>query len=224
MSHTNKSRFMPDEEEIERQKKEILIEMNKTNSEIRKEKKKRVFIIISIITISILLIKIIFGTIYIPNVFKYPFNKTRFYKVTLNEELISTEYYLTQRLPVLPYLIYLEREYFDSYIIKGDNDGVRYVGDHLDKFIVNIESYSCYFKNSQTKCKDINSNMKKNDDTNYKRLEIWRYSNPVEKMYDGEFINDITPYIKGKGRYTVVIYADYSFIETKISFSLVIKK
>jgi len=43
-------------------------------------------------------------------------------------------------------------------------------------------------------------------------------------MYDGEFINDITPYIKGKGRYTIDIYANYSFIETKISFSLVIKK
>lgn len=221
MSQNNKFKFMPDEEEIERQRKEILFEMNKANDEIRKDKKKRILIIISIITVCIFLIKIIFGEIDIPNIFKYPENKNRYYKVTLNGELISSEYFLKQRIPIIPNLIYLKRETYGTNIVSEDSNGSYYEGDSLDNFIIDIDSYSCYYRGYQTMCKDEKQSMEKNNDTEYSRLVIWKKTKPVEKLYDGEFINDITPYIKEKkGVYGVEIHVNYSFIETNVTFSI----
>lgn len=216
------NQFKQDQEQIEKDKKKILFEINKTNNEIKIEKNKKIWFIISTILVMVLFIRIVFGTIDIPNIFGYPSNKSRFYKVTLNDELISTEYYLIQKIPVIPHLIYLKSEYFDSFITKGDIDAIRYNGDDLDKFIIDVESYSCHYKKSQTKCKNENSEMQKNNDTTYNKLEIWRTTKPHEQIYNGEFINDITPYIKdnGKGIYVVTIYAEYEFIETKIVFDI----
>ena len=224
MDGENKSKLIPNEEEVEKLRKDILFDLNKTKKEIRKEKRKKIIYILSITILIIAFIKIVFGTIYIPNALKYPFNKTRFYKVTLNDELISSEYFLTQKLPIIPYLVYLKSEYFDGYLVEGDTDNITYNGDGLDKFIINIDSYSCYYKGHQTKCKDEKQNMKKNNDTKYTRLVINRTTKPAETIYDGEFINDLTPYIKDKGNgiYVVTIYANYSFIETEIDFDIAI--
>ena len=74
----------------------------------------------------------------------------------------------------------------------------------------------------QTKCKDSNQEMKKNDDVRFTRLTIYRTTNPHEEIYNGKFVNDITPYIKdkGKGVYSVSIYAEYSYIETTVNFNI----
>ena len=96
------NKFTPNKEEIEKKRKEILFEINKTSSEYKKSKKENFIIIISSIFIIVLFTKIVFGVVDIPNIFKYPLNKTRFYKVTLNGELITTEYVLTQRIPIIP--------------------------------------------------------------------------------------------------------------------------
>jgi len=215
-----KNKFTPKKEEIEKMRKEILIEMNKTNNEYRKKKKENFIIIISSILIIILFIKIVFGVVDIPNIFKYPHNKTRFYKVTLNGEAITSEYFLTQKIPIIPYLINLESKYYGQNYISGDDDGSYYKTTDLDKFIIDINSYSCYYKGIQTICKDDKQKMEKNNDTEYTKLTIYRTTNPYEEIYNGKFINDITPYIKDKGVYSITIYAEYSFIETEISFSI----
>ena len=222
MDKENKSKLIPTEEEVEKLRKNILIDLNRNNKDIKNERKKKIIYILSIIILIIVFIKIVFGAIYIPNVLKYPFNKTRFYKVTLNDELISSEYFLTQKLPIIPYLIYLKSEYFDGFLVEGDTDSITYDGNGLDKFIIDIESYSCYYKGHQTRCKDEKQNMEKNYDTKYTRLVIERTTKPAEIIYDGEFINDLTPYIKdrGNGIYVVTIYANYSFIETKVDFDI----
>ena len=121
----------------------------------------------------------------------------------------------------IPHLINLESKYFGQNYITSDEDGSYYKANDLDKFIIDINSYSCYYKGNQTMCKDEKHSMKKNNDTEYSRLVIWKKTNPVEKLYDGEFINDITPYIKEKnGIYGVEIYANYSFIETNVTFAI----
>ena len=214
MDKENKSKLIPTEEEVEKLRKNILIDLNRNNKDIKNERKKKIIYILSIIILIIVFIKIVFGAIYIPNVLKYPFNKTRFYKVTLNDELISSEYFLTQKLPIIPYL---NTRMIDKIILI-----ITYDGNGLDKFIIDIESYSCYYKGHQTRCKDEKQNMEKNYDTKYTRLVIERTTKPAEIIYDGEFINDLTPYIKnrGNGIYVVTIYANYSFIETKVDFDI----
>jgi len=216
------NKFTPNKEEIEKKRKEILFEINKTSSEYKKSKKENFIIIISSIFIIVLFTKIVFGVVDIPNIFKYPLNKTRFYKVTLNGELITTEYVLTQRIPIIPYLINLKSGTFGQNYVTSDEDGSYYKTNDLDKFIIDIDSYSCYYKGSQTICKDDRQEMEKNNDTKYTRLTIYRTTNPYEEIYNGKFINDITPYIKdkGKGVYSITIYAEYSFIETEVNFAI----
>ena len=61
-----------------------------------------------IIAIGILvigIIKILFGTIEIYNPFGYPASKARFYKVRINDELVTVDYDLNQRISIIPFLI-----------------------------------------------------------------------------------------------------------------------
>ena len=51
MEYNNKTKFTQNEEELEYQKKEILLEMNKLDNEIRTMKKKKIIIISSIIIV-----------------------------------------------------------------------------------------------------------------------------------------------------------------------------
>jgi hypothetical protein len=50
------------------------------------------------------------------------------------------------------------------------------------------------------------------------KLTITRTTNPYEIIYDGEFINDIAPYITLKGVYCIEITTKYGFNESVIHF------
>ena len=212
--------FKPDEKETEKQSRKILLEIFETNSEIKNDKNKKILIIVSIIFLFIIFIKLFLGTLDIPNIFGYPQNKVRFYKVSMNGETISTEYFLTQKIPVIPYLINLKSKTFGQNYVLTDEDGTYFVAKELDKLIIDIESYSCYYDKYQVGCKDSSDNMKKNNDTKYTRLIINRNSKPFKEVYNGKFINDITTYIKDKGVYGISITAEYAFVETEITFSI----
>lgn len=212
--------FKPNEKEIEKQSRKILLKIFKTNSELKREKKKKILIIISIILIFVVFIKLFLGTLDIPNIFGYPQNKVRFYKVSINGNAISSEYFLTQKIPLIPYLVNLKSKTFGQNYVLDDDDGSYFVAKELDKIIIDVESYSCYYDKYQVGCKDSNSNMKKNNDTNYTSLIINRNSKPFKEVYNGQFINDITQYIKDKGVYVVNIKAEYSFVETEVTFSI----
>ena len=60
--------------------------------------------------------------------------------------------------------------------------------------------------------------MKENNDTKYTNLKITRTNKPYEVVYDGKYINDITKYVKEKGIYAVTITAEYSNIDTDVTF------
>ena len=70
MDKENKSKLIPTEEEVEKLRKNILIDLNRNNKDIKNERKKKIIYILSIIILIIVFIKIVFGAIYIPNVFK----------------------------------------------------------------------------------------------------------------------------------------------------------
>lgn len=218
MEKNKRNLFKPDEEEIENQRKEILLEINKSEQEIKKEKRKKVLLIGGILLIFIVSIKIFFGTIEIYNIFGYPQSKARFYKVTINDEPTTVGYTITHKIPVIPFLINFNSKYIGANIISNDEDDTTYKPDNSEKFIIDIDSYSCYSKEYQVECKNDNQEMKNNNDTRYTNLQIVRTNNPYEEIYNGKFVNDITEYVKTKGYYYVGVTAKHSLTETVVYF------
>lgn len=218
MNQNNKLIFKPDKEQIEKERKEILSEINKTNNEIRRERSKKIWLIFALVLLIVLFIKIVFGTIDIPNIFGYPPSKVRFYKVTVNGEATSVGYELKHEIPIIPYLINFNSRYFGLNYINGDEDVTTYLQNDSEKYVIDIESYSCYSNDYQVECKTDNQIMKKNSDTKYTNLQIVRTNNPYEEIYNGKFVNDITEYVKSKGVYYVGITAKHSLTETNVYF------
>lgn len=218
MERKANTKFMPSEEELEKQRKEILVEINEVNNEIRSDRKKKVFIGILLIIAIIILIKLIFGTIEINNIFGYPKNKARFYKLTMNDKTISVGYELTHKLPIVPFIVNLNSDYMGGNHIQDDEDGVYFYPDDSEQYIIEIKSYSCYKGDYQVECVYDNQNMKENYDTEYTNLKIVRTSNPYEEIYNGRFVNDITKFVEEKGVYYVGITAKYSNVETDVYF------
>lgn len=219
----NKSTFVSNEEELKKQQEKLLVEMNKLDNEIRKSRKKKIIVITSIILIIITMIKIFFGTIELYNVFGASPSKARYYNVTVNNKQIAVSYISTKKIPIIPFLINFNSVYMGNSYIKGDDTGNFFYNDGSDKYIIDINSYSCYYKNIQIECTNNEQNMKQNTDTKYTNLSITRTTNPYKKIYTGKYIDDITSYITEKGNYHIEITAKYGLMETKIYFYIITK-
>ena len=219
----NRSTFVSNEEELKKQQKKLLVEMNKLDNEIRKSRKKKIIIITSIILIIITVIKIFFGTIQLYNVFGASPSKARYYNVTVNNKQIAVSYISTKKIPIIPFLINFNSVYMGNSYIKGDDTSNFFYNDGSDKYIIDINSYSCYYENIQIECTNNEQNMKQNSDTKYTNLSITRTTNPYKKIYTGKYIDDITSYITEKGNYHIEITAKYGLIETKIYFYIITK-
>lgn len=166
-------------------KKEALFEMNKLNEEIRIERRIKVVMIGLIILSMIVIIKLFFGTIEINNILGYPPSKSRFYKVTVNGETVTTDYTLKHTIPIIPYLVNLNSYLIGSSNIIQDNDGTYFYPDNSEKCIIDIKSYTCYKERFRVECKDENREMKETNDTKYTNLTITRTNNPYEEVYNG---------------------------------------
>ena len=219
----NKSTFVSNEEELKKQQKKLLVEMNKLDNEIRKSRKKKIIVITSIILIIITMIKIFFGTIELYNVFGASPSKARYYNVTVNNKQIAVSYISTKKIPIIPFLVNFNSVYMGNSYIKGDDTGNFFYNDGSDKYIIDINSYSCYYKNIQIECTNNEQNMKQNTDTKYTNLSITRTTNSYKKIYTGKYIDDITSYITEKGNYHIEITAKYGLMETKIYFYIITK-
>ena len=213
----NKSKFNPNEEELEIQKKELLIEMNKLDNEIRKNKRKKIIIIMTIILIIVSVIKIFFGTIELYNIFGASKSNARYYKVTVNDKHVAVSYIATHTIPIIPFLVNFNSVYLGNSNIAGD-DTVAFYSDDSDKYIIDVNSYSCYYENIKTECTNNEQNMKKDNDTKYTKVKITRITNPHEVVYEGKYINNIAPYITKKGQYHVEITARYGLTKSEIYF------
>ena len=217
----NKSTFILSEEELKKQQKELLIEMNKLDNEMRKARKKKIIVITLIILIIITVIKIFFGTIQLYNVFGASPSKARYYNVTVNNKQVAVSYISTKKIPIIPFLVNFNSVYMGNSYIKGDDTGNFFYNDGSDKYIIDINSYSCYYENIQMECTNNDQNMKQNTDTKYTNLSITRTTNPYKKIYTGEYIDNVTSYIREKGKYHIEITAKHGLIETKIYFYIV---
>lgn len=215
-----KSNFSFSEEELKQERNRLLLEMNNFNNEERKAKKKKFILIFAIILLIIINIKLFFGTIEIYNIFGYPSNEARFYKLTINDNPISVSYNTSHHIPLIPFLINFESNYLGTSTIEGDEDPY-FFDDGSDKYLINIWSYSCYSKNNsnyQVECKNSTQNMTEDNDTKFTNVTITRVTKPYEIIYNDKFISDITKYLKTKGQYCVEITAKHFLTETKVYF------
>lgn len=89
--------------EEDKLRKEYFEDVSNLNTQIRKERGKKLYRIIVVLILVIGIIKILFGTIEIYNPFGYPASKTRFYKVTVNNEFVTVDYDLNQKIPIIPF-------------------------------------------------------------------------------------------------------------------------
>lgn len=210
--------------EEDKLRKEYFEDVSNLNTQIRKERGKKLYRIIVVLILVIVIIKILFGTIEIYNPFGYPASKTRFYKVTVNNEFVTVDYDLNQKIPIIPFLINFNNHYFGANYIESDVDGTEYHPDASKNFEIDIKSYSCYSMDFQVECMKDSQKMKENKDTKYTKLKITRTNKPYEVLYDGKYIEDITKYVKNKGVYAVTITAEYSNIDTDITFYFVRRK
>ena len=216
-----KGQKMSKEERMAMIKKEALIEMNQLNKEIKVERTIKTFIICLIIITLVTIVKMFFGTVEINNIFGYPSSKGRFYKLSINNEIITTDYTLKHTIPLIPHLVNLNSYLIGSSNIIEDKDGTYFYPNNSEKYIIDIKSYTCYKEGYRVECKDQNREMKETDDTKYTNLTITRTNNPYEEVYNGKFTNDITPYVQEKGVYCVEVTATYSLVETKVYFYFV---
>jgi hypothetical protein len=176
----NKSTFILSEEELKKQQKELLIEMNKLDNEMRKARKKKIIVITLIILIIITVIKIFFGTIQLYNVFGAPPSKARYYNVTVNNKQVAVSYISTKKIPIIPFLVNFNSVYMGNSYIKGDDTGKFFYNDGSDKYIIDINSYSCYYENFQTECTNNEQNMKQ---SSHFRKTVWRTN--ISRIWQG---------------------------------------
>lgn len=218
MEKNGKTVVMYDEEKLHKQRKEAYVDINSLNHEIKIDKRKKIIKISIIVIVLVILFKLIVGILEITNVFGYPPNKVRFYKVTINDNPTSVEYELKSKVSIIPFFVNLNSYYLGGSYVKDDSDGSYFELTNEEKLIIDISSYSCFSKEYQIKCIYNDQYMKENNDTKYTNLKIIRTGNPYEEIYDGKYINDISKYITKKGVYNILITASYSNVETVVNF------
>ena len=190
---------------------------NSTNMLINYNKRK--FIVIMGVFLIIVILRVILGPLNIPNIFGYPSSSARYYKVLVNDEHIPVNYNLKHSIPIIPFIVNINSVYLGNNYVAGGNNDSLYV-DYKDVMNLNINSYSCFSEkmNTQIECKYDNQITKENSDEKYTKLVMTKIGKEYGSAYNGEFIVDIAPYIKEKGRYHVEITAKHGLVETKIYF------
>ncbi|MBQ8681287.1 MAG: hypothetical protein IJ509_00020 [Bacilli bacterium] len=107
-----------------------------------------------------MIVKIFFGTIELYNIFGASPSRARYYNVTVNNKQVSVSYISTKKIPIIPFLVNFNSVYLGNSNIVGD-DSVYFYSDGSDKYIIDINSYNCYYKDIQTECKTNKQEIKK---------------------------------------------------------------
>jgi hypothetical protein len=193
-------------------------EYMKLSKEYHLGRRKKIVAIFLIVIALFGAIKIFFGTIELYNIFGYPASKARYYKVTVNDKQVAVSYTFDRKIPIIPYLVNFNSVYLGNSNIVNDDTGNIFYEDGSENYFININSYKCYYNDMQTECTNNNQNMIDANDEELTKLTITRTSNPYETVYEGDFINDIAPYITIKGQYCIEITTKYGFNESVIHF------
>ena len=196
--------------------------------ELKEERKYKFFYILSIILFILIVIKITVGEIVIPLSTKmFPYKDNRLYEVYLNNKNVEVEVQDTKKITIIPYFLYIGQ--YHNTVYQGTL-GIYDDIEESDSYKLKINSYDCYSKvpsleenkNIEYKisCNTEHDYIRKlTNDTKYSMYIKHTYKGKETYLYEGPFIEDITPYITRKGRFLIEITGTYKNVESKIYVS-----
>jgi hypothetical protein len=202
---------------------ETLADICKLERVRKKELKNKIIKWCATIIISIILFKLIFGTIIIA--FVYPYN--RLYSVTLNDIKLSVGVVEEKTITLIPVIVKVKL--FSNHTFYGDDLSTVVVIKQGSSYILKIKSYNCFamVNNVKAPLRCSNENKKTvnelTNDTSY-RLLLTESKKDGKELYNGPFINDITSYLKETGYYNVFITGKYGNVESRIDFGIKIEE
>ena len=88
---------------FEKEREISLRELNNSTNMLIKHNKRKFIVIMALFSI-IVILRIIFGFLEIPNIFGYPSSSARYYKVLVNDKHIPVNYNLKHSIPIIPFL------------------------------------------------------------------------------------------------------------------------
>lgn len=199
-------------------KTEALKDYNDAKNEMVNSNKKKIkFILIwlGIVIVLLIIIRLIFGRIY----FSLPFlnyNKSIEYKLLVNGEHRNIDFEDNEDTTIIPEILYFRRSNYGVwYNMERYNEDLIFVDE---KIILDFEASECYTHtdNVRVNCDSTNDKLvHKEVMPKFKNIYIRRNGKDNVK-YDGEFINDISPYVKESGFYYIEILAEYNGVDTKL--------
>ena len=196
--------------------------------ELREERKYKFIYILSIILFILIVIKITVGEIVIPLSTKmFPYKDNRLYEVYLNDLTAQVEVQDTKKIAIIPYFLSIGQ--YHNTVYQGDL-GIYDDIEESNTYKLKINSYDCYSKvpsleenkniDYKISCNTEQNYIKKlNNDTKYTMYIKHTYKGKETYLYEGTFIEDITPFIKKKGRYLIEITGIYKNVQSKIYVS-----
>ena len=177
----------------------------------KKETFKRNVIAFIIIVIVITTFKIFVGIIDV---------KALFYHNAFSLEINDVTIGLTSKQQLSKDLIPFLARYYNTYENKffpGDNFKDVYEIEKNDNYLIKINTYECFYQIRGNKTNCENSGTKQIEILNVKyQLKILQNN---EVLYDGDFIEDITPYIN-KGKYDIILTHKSNDITTTLKTTI----
>lgn len=199
----------------------VLHGMVYTGDEIRYKERKRITKII-IFVVVVILLRIFFGSLILPNIFGFPSGYNRYFLVEYNEKPLSVEYKLENKMPIIPIFVYMKSTYEGASYYTKENIENFYVTDEED-IKLSIKTYACFSGKTRVKCDYYENYTKKEKDIEFTDMEIVRTSKPYETVYKGKYVPNIGKYLEKNGHYTINITGKYGRTNAYIT-TYVIKK
>lgn len=208
------------DEEKELKKKEALRDYNIAKNDIRNRRIKKlkfILMILLVLLVVLIVVRIIFGKLY----FSLPYmdyNKSNEFKFYLNGEHQNISFEDYDDNPVIPGVLYFRRKNLGGwYNVKIYDQNLFF---DTEKVVFDFDVYECYTHTDEVRvnCDSFNEKLiRKEVKPKFTRMFIRNNNGRKEKvMYDGEYISDISQYVKEKGYYYIEIWAKYDGIETKL--------
>lgn len=204
-------------EKEELQKREALIEYNKAKDLVRNEQKKKLKIVLIWIVILIILgvlIRIVFGKIYIP---VFGFNESVEYNLYINDRWESLEFEDISDRVIIPGLVYLRKGNYGVWS-NPQKEGINVIVSD-DKVVLDFSVNACYTKDKiRVNCDSYNDKLlREKVEPEFTKLFIKKWVGRKDKvLYDGKFVNDISDYVSETGHYFIQVDASYKNVSTKL--------
>lgn len=190
-----------------------LKDLKDSEKALKNDRFKRYFNAILTIVIAITAFKVLIGTINV---------KALFYHNAFSLEINNIPVGIISKQELSKDFIPFFARYYNTYENKffpGDNFKDIYEIEKNNSYLIKINTYECFYQIRGNKTNCENSDTKQIEVLNVKyQLKILQNN---EVLYDGDFIEDITPYIK-EGKYDIILTHKSNDITTTLKTTIVI--